>query len=145
MATAPRTYQIAVPLLTFSATSAAAAITMTARLQLIVSGVSVVNAIGLRALVVSAEWIISGGVSAFSYNWSFELPVASASTSAITRTFSAASGDLRTVLVSAVVSDASGASVTSAFLVHLRYVRMPAVFDGRVQIENQAKRRLFPT
>jgi hypothetical protein len=128
-----------------SGTGVVSAVSLTGRLQLLVSGVSVVNALGLRPLTVSAEWIVSGGASAFSYAWSFELPTSTSAVSAVTRTFSAGSGFLGVVRVSALVSDASAASLTSAFVVHLRRAGVPNPFDGRVVYESQAKRRLWPT
>jgi hypothetical protein len=118
---------------------------LTARLQLLVSGVLVANAIGLRPLTVSALWSVSGGATPYTYQWLFQLPTGSATTSTVTRHVSAAGGDLRTVVVSVLVSDAGAAQVTSRFLVALRCVHTPNYFDGRVQPENQYRRRVWPT
>ncbi len=121
-----------------------AAVTMTAYVQLIVSSVSVANAVGLRPLAVSAEWVVSGGTSPFAFQWLANDPTASATTSAFTRTYSAGSGAPYNTLVSARVSDASGTTVASSFLVQLRFVRSPNPFDGRFVVESQKTRRLWP-
>jgi hypothetical protein len=42
------------------------------------------------------------------------------------------------------VADATS-TVASSFLLHPRAVTVPAVFDGNVVIESQAKRRIVPT
>jgi hypothetical protein len=123
----------------------AAAVSLTGTLALVVSGVPVANALGLAPLTVSASWSLSGGTSPFTYAWAFELPEASSEASAVTPVFSAGSGVLQTSRLSALVSDASGAEVSAAALVHLRRVQTPNVFDGIFQESNQAKRRLWPT
>lgn len=121
----------------------AAATALSAYVELTVSGAVVKNAIGLRPLAVSAQWITGAGT--FTYQWDFELPVGSSTASAIARSFSAASGDLRRSIMSAFVSNNAGSSLASSIAVHVRHVREPNVWDGKVQIENQAKRRLWPT
>ena len=121
------------------------AVSLAGYLQLIVSGVSVVNAIGIRPLTVSAEWIITKGTPNFTYAWSIELPTASATTSSLTRIVSAGSGILRTALISTTASDAVTTNLTSSIFVFVRYAGVPNLFDGKYQESNQPKRRTWPT
>jgi hypothetical protein len=114
-------------------------------LQLIVSGVTVVNAIGLKPYTLSALWTASGGGAPYTYSWLFEQPAGSATASAITRSVSAGSGDLRQQRLSAVLTDSGGIALASAVLLHVRHVAVPNLFDGHVQEASQRRRRVWPT
>ena len=124
--------------------------TLTAQVVLVVSSVSVVNAIGHVPLTVSAEWRVCGGAGPLSYHWSFEGVsqmagfASTATTSSVTRTYTTGGGSLERHRVSARVVDVGGVSTTSAFYVHVRARRAPSEFDGKVVIESQRRRRVFP-
>jgi hypothetical protein len=138
--------QFALVLVASGASAAAAgAASLTAFVQFIVSGVSVVNPIGLAPLTVSAEWVVSGGSGTVTYAWAFASPVSSFTTSSVSMLFPGAGGLVFGQRVgSATVADATS-TVASSFLLHPRAVTVPAVFDGNVVIESQAKRRIVPT
>jgi hypothetical protein len=118
---------------------------LTAALQLLVSGVTVVNAIGLRPFTLSALWTASGGGAPYTYSWLFEQPTGAATASAITRSVSAGSGDLRQQRLSAGLTDSGGTALASAVLLHVRHVAVPNLFDGHVQEASQRRRRVWPT
>lgn len=128
------------------------AVGLTAQLVWIVSGTSTVaNVIIAPSTTISAEWIVSGGVSPFTYSYTLTDMVnvagfvSTATTSAITRTYTNAGGPDGTRRVSSTVSDASAASVTSAILVHMRATVMPNPLDGVIQYESQYRRLIIPT
>ena len=73
--------------------------------------------------------------------------VSTASTSAITRTYSIAGQELGLRQVSTTLSatvSAQNSSLTSAVAVHVGGVAWPNMFDGKVQRENQPARRVWP-
>lgn len=117
-------------------------VSLSAYVELTVSGNVVKNAIGLKPLAVSAQWITGAGT--FTYQWDFELPVGSSTTSAINRTFSAGSGLLDRSIMSAFVSNDAGSSVGSSIAIYVRHAGIPNPFDGKFQESNQSKRRVWP-
>ena len=117
-------------------------IEVSASVQLVVSGVTVKNAIGLTPLTVSASWLTPVGT--FTYNWTFELPTGSSTSANVTRIASAGSGVLDIALMSAFLSNALGSNVASSIPIYVRNVRVPNPFDGKFQESNQAKRRVWP-
>ena len=130
-----------------SGTGVVSAVSLTAVLVWIQSSVSGVrNVIIARGTTVSADWVVSGGTSAFTHSFTFggvsniAAFVSTATTSIITRTYSVAG--VREV--SATVSDASGTSITSAVRVHTAAVVMPNYFDGRITHSSQPKTRTVP-
>ena len=129
----------------------APAVSLTAQLLFSVSGVSgVANVVIAQGTTVSGAWSVSGGVSAYTYSWAFaDLHgqsgfVSTAATSTIVRTYSVAGGSLGTRRVSSTVTDTAAASVTSAVLLHVGGVTVPSLWDGKVVLESQAKRRCWP-
>lgn len=125
--------------------------TLTATLQHIVSGTSVVNVVGVASLVVSSEWVTNGGNAPFTYSWVFAdiENEAGFSTldagSAITRTYvNAGGGNLGRRRASSTIIDAAGLSFTSAYQAHIAGVAFPNQFDGIFQRENQPTRRVWP-
>lgn len=135
------------------ASAAASSVSLSARLVWIVSSTSTVaNVIVAHSTPVSAEWVVSGGISAFTYSYTLADMtnvagfVSTATTSALTRTYTGAGGNtLGTRRISSTVSDASGASLTSSILVHVRATTVPNPLDGRVYYENQFRRQVIPT
>ena len=133
--------------LTASGASQIASTALTASLVWIQSSVSGVrNVIVARGTTVSADWVVSGGVSTFTHSFTFDQVsniagfASTAATSIITRTYSVAG--VREV--SATVSDASGASATSAIRVHTAAVVMPNHHSGKVTLASQPYTRTFP-
>jgi len=120
----------------------AAEIQVSAYVELTVSGNIVKNAIGLKPLAVSAQWITGAG--AFTYKWDFELPAGSSTASAVNRTFSAGSGILDRSIMSAFVSNNLGSSVGSSIAIYVRHAGVPNPFDGKFKESNQSKRRVWP-
>ena len=141
-----------IEVLTTSGASAVASTTLTASLVWTISGVSGVrNPIMLRSTVASASWIVSGGVSAFSYNFVFGdvgnqagfVSVVSG-VSVVTRTYTVAGGERGQRRVSSTVTDASAASVTSATTVFIGAVTTPSYFQGNITMASQPYTRTWP-
>ena len=138
---------LGIEVLTASGASLIASTALTASLIWIQSSVSGVrNVIVARGTTVSADWIVSGGVSAFTHSFTFGQVsniagfASTATTSIITRTYSVAG--VREV--SATVSDASGASMTSAVRVHTAAVVVPNYHTGIVTLSSQRHTRTWP-
>ena len=137
----------ALEVITAGGASAVASTTLTASLVWIQSSVSGVrNVIVARGTTVSADWIVSGGISTFTYGFTFAGTsniagfASTAATSIATRTYSVAG--VREV--SATVSDASGASITSAVRVHTAAAVVPNYHDGKVTLSSQKYTRTVP-
>ena len=141
---------LALECLTASGASAAApppTVALTASVIFIVSGTSGVrNVIVARGTTVSGDIVVSGGASAYNFSWGFGGVsniagfTSTATTSIVTRTFSVAG--IREV--SATVSDASAASVTSAAQVHTAAVVLPNHYDGKITLSSQRYTRTWP-
>ena len=138
---------LGIEVLTTSGASVIASTALTASLVWIQSSVSGVrNVIIARGTTLSADWIVSGGVSAFTHSFTFGQVsniagfASTATTSIITRTYSVAG--VREV--SATVSDASGASATSAIRVHTAAVVVPNYHTGIVTLSSQRYTRTWP-
>ena len=137
----------AIEVLTASGQAVAPTVALTASLIWIQSSVSGVrNVIVARGTTISADWVVSGGVSAFTYAFTFGGVSniagfgSTATTSIISRTYSVAG----VRAVSATVSDASAASVTSAVQVHTAAVVVPNHHDGKVTLSSQKYTRTYP-
>jgi hypothetical protein len=111
-------------------------------LQHIVSGVSVINVIGLAPLVVSSDWITPPGGATFS--WIGSNTAFPATTSGVGYTVSGTvSGSFERIVFEGTYSNAT-TSFTSTFIVHTRHQQVPTPYDGPYQGESQYRRRIFP-
>jgi hypothetical protein len=135
-------------LVTSGGSAGVSTVSLTAQLVAILSGTSgVANVLLAPGTLLSAEWVVSGGIEPHTYDWSFSGHateagfVSTAATSAVARTYAVGTG---TRGVSATVSDATPASVTSAFLVYVGAVVWPNVYDSNVTRETQPYRRVWP-
>ena len=138
---------LGIEVLTASGASQIASTALTASLVFIVSGTSGVrNVVVARGTTVSADMLISGGISAYTFTWGFGGVsniagfASTATTSIVTRTYSVPG--IREV--SATVSDASGASATSAVRVHTAAVVVPNYHTGIVTLSSQRYTRTWP-
>lgn len=137
----------------FMALSAPSALPgFSAFIEMQVSGVSVVNAMGLTPFEVSFEYVDPGGsFTGGTFSWVFsdvgnEVGFVSTDTgSSVTRTYTAGGGQFEIRGITATISSTGGESNTTVFTVRPRAQQNPTPFDPNYQHEAQTKRRVWPT